>query len=183
MGHCDSPGCTQKSTERASNNSGCGSPGCPGRAVCHARRKSESRPDPVRDRYTQSESRPADPVPDPGLKTRPTVKNKKPFCRVIITYRSADYVLAAVLYEDVQKFGGLKIMVFTIQNWDRLTDEDLVRIDPHFYPDDKSPSARFAADIIGLTLVANMLYLDPLGPDMTPFRAVIATTTACAASA
>ena len=124
----------------------CGSPGC-------SRRGQPERPaSPAR--YTQSEIRPADPAPAPGPTVRPET-SKDAFSKVVLEVGNEDLTLVLIQYEDVQKYGGFKLLLFRTSRW--ATVRDRTRVDPHFYPDSVSCVARFEPTEDGIRLALRQL--------------------------
>ena len=136
------PGFSPGSTS-SSKLHNCGSPGCTRRGTY------ENDP-----RYTQADTRPADPVPVAGPKTRPMPKGD--FSKVIYEIQDPSWPLVLVLakYEDVQKYSGLKLMLFTTAAWQKVNKS---RIDPHFYPDQATAVARFEPSAAGIQLAVSLM--------------------------
>lgn len=105
------------------------------------------------ERETQAKARPKNPKPDPGTKKRPEVPANAKFSKVIIDIPGRVFTLAIVHYDDVKKFNGAKLLVYSNATWASL---DKTKIDPHFYEDSKGPVARFTPDEVGLSHAIEM---------------------------
>lgn len=73
-----------------------------------------------------------------GTKDRP--KHGEGFSTVLYDAHYGDFTIALVKYGDVQKYGGLKLSLYLRTVWDKINKTAL---DPHFYPDNAGPVARF----------------------------------------
>lgn len=135
--HCDSPGCSRRST---SSGRHCNSPGCTGGIESSYSMASN----------TQDEKRP---------KNNPhsvAATDDESYSEVVWTVEASNRVLAIVLYPAVTKFNGLKLTVYAIDTWRKLKSK-LNKLDPHFYDDGESPLARFAPTRAGLNMAYAML--------------------------
>lgn len=76
------------------------------------------------------------------------------FSKVIYHAEVNGLVLAIVNYPDVQKFNGAKLLIYKKEVWSKL---DKAKIDPHFYPDNEGPEARFKPDGNGLARAMKLI--------------------------
>jgi hypothetical protein len=82
-----------------------------------------------------------------GTKTRP--QRSEGFSTVLYDANYGDFTVVLSKYADVQKYGGLKLSLYKRAVWDKI---DKSALDPHFYPDEAGPTARFEPNEFGVIM-------------------------------
>lgn len=146
--NCGSPGCSRRRLPSTSAGTSRCSPGCSGHVEDYGKHcSSPGCSGGANSRYTQAETRPEDPKPMPGTKERP--KRGANFSTVLYDVTYGGWTVALIKYADVQKYGGLKLALYDDKVWEKL---DKGSLDPHFYPDDAGPAARFEPNAAGVIM-------------------------------